>query len=80
MVACPYNVPKYDYNNRLVRCISASCATRKVWNVSIRRSAWLRRSVPGGRGDFRYGEELMAEAKKRLALKPGSEYTIRVRR
>lgn len=36
MVACPYNVPKYDYNNRLARFTSVSCVTRKALSVWIK--------------------------------------------
>jgi Fe-S-cluster-containing dehydrogenase component len=54
MVACPYNVPKYDYNNPSARCINVSSVIRRAWSGSTKGAAGVRRSLPDRRGDFRY--------------------------
>ncbi len=36
MVACPYNVPKYDYNNPFGALHKCELCNQKVWNVSIK--------------------------------------------
>ncbi|SUH34938.1 hydrogenase-2 small subunit [Salmonella enterica subsp. enterica] len=60
---------------RLARFTSVSCVTRKA--LSRLDKGGLPGCVevcPAGAVIFGTREELMAEAKKRLALKPGSEY------
>ncbi len=51
----PYNVPKYDYNNPfgvLHKC--ELCNQKGVERLDKGGLPWLRRSVPGGRGNFWY--------------------------
>ena len=75
MVACPYNVPKYDYNNpfgALHKC--ELCNQKGVERLDKGGLPGCVEVCPAGAVIFGTREELMAEAKKRLALKPGSEY------
>ena len=73
MVACPYNVPKYDYNNpfgALHKC--ELCNQKGVERLDKGGLPGCVEVCPAGAVIFGTREELMAEAKKRLALKPGS--------
>ncbi len=72
---CPYNVPKYDYNNpfgALHKC--ELCNQKGVERLDKGGLPGCVEVCPAGAVIFGTREELMAEAKKRLALKPGSEY------
>ena len=53
MVACPYNVPKYDYNNPFGALHKCELCNQKVWNVSIKAVCpGCVEVLPGGRGGF----------------------------
>lgn len=63
MVACPYNVPKYDYNNPFGALHKCELCNQKVWNVSIKAVYGCVEVCPAGAVIFGTREELMAEAK-----------------
>ncbi|CAI8785935.1 MULTISPECIES: hydrogenase 2 operon protein HybA [Kosakonia] len=75
MVACPFDVPKYDYNNpfgALHKC--ELCNQKDVARLDNGELPGCVEVCPAGAVIFGTREELLAEAKKRLAMKPGSEY------
>lgn len=75
MVACPYNVPKYDYNNpfgALHKC--ELCNQVGVERLNKGGLPGCVEVCPTGAVIFGTREALLAEAKKRLALPAGSEY------
>lgn len=75
MVACPYNVPKYDYNNpfgALHKC--ELCNQAGVERLNKGGLPGCVEVCPTGAVIFGTREALLAEAKKRLALPAGSEY------
>ncbi len=63
MVACPYNVPKYDYNNPFGALHKCELCNQKGVERLDKGGLPGCVEVPGGRGDFGTREELMAEAK-----------------
>lgn len=75
MVACPFNVPKYDYDNPFGALHKCQLCNQK--GVELLDKGGLPGCVevcPAGAIIFGSREELLAEAKKRLTLKPGQEY------
>lgn len=75
MVACPFNVPKYDYNNpfgKLSKC--ELCNQKGVERLDKGGLPGCVEVCPAGAVIFGTREELLAEAKKRLTLKAGEEY------
>ncbi len=75
MVACPYNVPKYDYDNpfgALHKC--ELCNQKGVERLDKGGLPGCVEVCPTGAVIYGTREALIAEAKKRLALTPGSEY------
>ncbi len=74
MVACPYNVPEYDYNNPFGALHKCELCNQKGVERLDKGGSGCVEVCPAGAVIFGTREELMAEAKKRLALKPGSEY------
>ncbi|WP_086873410.1 hydrogenase 2 operon protein HybA [Kosakonia pseudosacchari] len=75
MVACPFDVPKYDYDNpfgALHKC--ELCNQKDVARLDNGELPGCVEVCPAGAVIFGTREELLAEAKKRLAMKPGSEY------
>ncbi|WP_054178752.1 hydrogenase 2 operon protein HybA [Trabulsiella odontotermitis] len=75
MVGCPYNVPKYDYNNpfgAIHKC--ELCNQKGVERLDKGGLPGCVEVCPAGAVIFGTREELMAEAKKRLQMKPGDEY------
>jgi len=76
MVACPYNVPKYDYNNpfgALHKC--ELCNQAGVERLNKGGLPGCVEVCPTGAVIFGTREALLAEAQKRLKLQPGSEYS-----
>ncbi|WP_159567655.1 hydrogenase 2 operon protein HybA [Budvicia diplopodorum] len=77
MVGCPYNVPKYDYDNpfgALHKC--ELCNQKGVERLDKGGLPGCVEVCPAGAVIFGTREELMAEAKKRLALTPGDQYSF----
>lgn len=75
MVACPFDVPKYDYNNpfgALHKC--ELCNQKDVARLDNGELPGCVEVCPAGAVIFGTREELLEEARKRLAMKPGSEY------
>lgn len=75
MIGCPYNVPQYDYNNpfgELHKC--EFCNQKGVERLDKGELPGCVEVCPAGAIIFGTREELLAEAKKRLALKPGDYY------
>ncbi len=75
MVACPFNVPKYDYDNPLGQI--HKCELCNQPGVARLDSGGLPGCVevcPTGAVIFGTREDLLAEARRRLALAPGMQY------
>ncbi|WP_312690817.1 hydrogenase 2 operon protein HybA [Kosakonia sp.] len=75
MVACPFDVPKYDYNNpfgELHKC--QLCNQKGVERLDKGGLPGCVEVCPAGAVIFGTREALLAEARKRLSLKPGTDY------
>lgn len=76
MVACPYNVPQYDYNHPfglLYKC--EFCNQKGLERLDKGLLPGCVEACPAGAIIFGTREELLEEAKRRLALKPGEMYS-----
>ena len=67
MQACPFQVPSYEWDKRLPEDAQVRHVLRAADPGKADR---VRRSVPGGRHDLGDRDELLAEARKRIAEKP----------
>ncbi|BDH46731.1 hydrogenase [Salmonella enterica subsp. enterica serovar Choleraesuis] len=75
MVACPYNIPKYDYDNPLGKIHKCElCNQPGVERINKGEGPGCTSVCPTGAVIYGTREKLMAEAKRRLAQKPGSDY------
>ncbi|HHQ6600051.1 TPA: hydrogenase 2 operon protein HybA [Serratia fonticola] len=75
MVGCPFNVPKYDYDNpfgKIHKC--ELCNQKGVARLDQGGLPGCVEVCPTGAVIFGTREQLMAEAKQRLASKPGENY------
>lgn len=75
MVACPFNIPKYDYDHpfgQIHKC--ELCNQKGVERLDKGGLPGCTEVCPTGAVIFGTREELLAEAKKRLTLKAGSDY------
>ncbi|ACY85201.1 hydrogenase 2 operon protein HybA [Edwardsiella piscicida] len=75
MVACPFDVPKYDYHNpfgALHKC--ELCNQKGLERIDQGKLPGCVEVCPAGAVIYGTREELLAEAKKRLAARPGAEY------
>jgi len=75
MVACPYNIPKYEYHDpfgELQKC--ELCNQKGVERIDNGLLPGCVEVCPTGAIIFGTREELLAEAKKRLTLTPGDSY------
>lgn len=76
MVACPYNVPQFEYNKlfgQIHKC--QMCNQAGVERISNGGMTGCAEVCPTGATLFGTRKELLAEAKRRLALKPGENYS-----
>lgn len=81
VAACPYNVPKYEYDEafgQIQKC--QLCNQKGVERISKGENPGCVEVCPTGANIFGTREELLAEAKRRLALKPGEDYTYPLER
>ncbi|TKI06478.1 hydrogenase 2 operon protein HybA [Martelella alba] len=75
MVACPFNVPKYDYDNPLGRIHKCElCNQQGLERLDRGLLPGCAEVCPTGAVIFGTREQLLAEAKRRLALKAGVQY------
>lgn len=75
MVGCPFNVPKYDYDNpfgKIHKC--QFCNQQGVERLNQGKLPGCVEVCPTGAVIFGTREELLTEAGRRLALKPGQNY------
>lgn len=75
MVGCPFDVPKYDYHNpfgEIHKC--QLCDQKGLERITKGQLPGCVEVCPTGAVIFGTREDLLAEAKKRLAAKPGMEY------
>ncbi|MBL8489824.1 MAG: hydrogenase 2 operon protein HybA [Rhodocyclaceae bacterium] len=75
MTGCPYNVPQYDYDNpfgQIVKC--EMCNQKGVERIDKGMMTGCAEACPTGATLFGSRSALLAEAKRRLALKPGETY------
>ncbi|WP_275099035.1 hydrogenase 2 operon protein HybA [Sedimenticola hydrogenitrophicus] len=76
MVACPYNIPQYEYNDprgQIQKC--QFCNQAGVERISQGLLPGCAEVCPTGATLFGTRRELLEEAKRRLAAKPGETYT-----
>ncbi|ADM99255.1 hydrogenase 2 operon protein HybA [Dickeya dadantii] len=75
MVACPFNVPKYDYENPLGKLHKCElCNQPELARLDKGGMPGCVEVCPTGAVIYGTREQLLEEAKRRLALKPGDEY------
>ena len=75
MVGCPFDVPKYDYDNPLGAIHKCElCNQKGLERIDQGKLPGCVEVCPTGAVIFGTREELMAEAKRRLLAAPGSEY------
>ncbi len=75
MVACPYNVPQFEFNKlfgQIQKC--QMCNQKGVERIDNGQITGCAEACPTGATLFGPRKLLMAEAKKRMALKPGETY------
>ena len=75
MVGCPFDVPKYDYDNpfgAIHKC--ELCNQKGLERIDQGKLPGCVEVCPTGAVIFGTREALMAEAKRRLLAAPGSEY------
>lgn len=75
MVACPYNVPQFEYNNvfgAINKC--QMCNQPGVERINNGQMTGCAEACPTGATLFGSRKELLVEAKRRMALKPGDTY------
>lgn len=76
MIGCPYNVPQYDYDDpfgKLYKC--EFCNQPGVERLDKGQLPGCVEVCPTGAIIYGTRDELLAEAKKRLTLKPGEMYS-----
>jgi len=76
MTGCPYNVPRYEYDNpqgAIHKC--QMCNQAGVGRIDQGMMTGCAEVCPTGATLFGTREALLAEAKRRLALKPGETYS-----
>ncbi|MDG2953430.1 hydrogenase 2 operon protein HybA [Bisgaard Taxon 10/6] len=75
MVACPFTVPQYDYNNPLGQISKCElCNQKGVERIEQGKLPGCCHVCPTGAVIFGSREDLLAEAKRRLSLKVGEKY------
>ncbi|WP_265449346.1 hydrogenase 2 operon protein HybA, partial [Aeromonas salmonicida] len=75
MVGCPFDVPKYDYDNPLGAIHKCElCNQQGLERINQGKLPGCVEVCPTGAVIFGTREDLMAEAKRRLLASPGSEY------
>lgn len=75
MVACPFNIPKYAYDDKFGAIHKCElCNQKGVERLDKGGLPGCVEVCPTGAVIFGTREELLAEAKKRLTLKAGDEY------
>lgn len=75
MVACPFNIPKYDYENPLGKLHKCElCNQKGLERLDNGGLPGCVEVCPTGAVIFGTREELLDEAKRRLTLKAGDEY------
>lgn len=75
MTGCPYNVPQFDYDNpfgALHKC--QMCNQKGVERIDQGLMTGCAEACPTGATLFGSRESLLAEAKRRMALRPGETY------
>lgn len=75
MVACPFDVPKYDYDNpfgAIHKC--ELCNQKGLERIDQGKLPGCVEVCPAGAVIYGTRDALLAEAKKRLAARPGAEY------
>ncbi|WP_240754659.1 hydrogenase 2 operon protein HybA [Parasulfuritortus cantonensis] len=78
VLACPFDVPRFQYDKafpQIVKCELCSHLASPDNHTRFEYSACAQ-VCPTGATIFGPTDELMAEAKRRLALKPGTDYMV----
>ena len=76
MVGCPYNVPQFQYNElfgQIQKC--QMCNQAGVERINKGQMTGCAEACPTGATLFGSREALLAEAKRRMQLKPGETYS-----
>ena len=79
VAACPYNIPKYEYDEtfgQIQKC--QLCNQKGVERIDNNQLPGCAEVCPTGANIYGTREELLAEAKRRLALKPGDRYNYQL--
>lgn len=79
VAACPYNIPKYEYDDafgQIQKC--QLCNQQGVERIDQGKLPGCAEVCPTGANIYGTREELLAEAKRRLAAKAGSRYDYKL--
>ena len=75
VAACPYNIPKYEYDEtfgQIQKC--QMCNQKGVERIDKGELPGCAEVCPTGANIYGKRKDLLAEAKRRMALKPGDKY------
>ena len=79
VAACPYNIPKYEYDEafgQIQKC--QLCNQKGVERIDNGELPGCAEVCPTGANIYGKRSELLEEAKRRMALKPGDQYTYKL--
>lgn len=81
VAACPYNVPKYEFDEAMGQIQKCQlCNQQGVERIDKGMNPGCVEVCPTGANIFGTRQELLQEAKRRLALKPGEDYSYPMER
>jgi len=79
VAACPYNIPKYEYDEAMGQIQKCQlCNQKGVERIDNNQLPGCAEVCPTGANIYGTREELLAEAKRRLAAKPGDRYDYKL--
>lgn len=79
VAACPYNIPKYEYDEAMGQIQKCQlCNQKGVERIDNNQLPGCAEVCPTGANIYGTREELLAEAKRRLAAKPGDRYNYQL--
>ncbi|OMH32112.1 hydrogenase 2 operon protein HybA [Motiliproteus sp. MSK22-1] len=79
VAACPYNIPKYEYDEAMGQIQKCQlCNQKGVERIDKGQLPGCAEVCPTGANIYGKRSDLLAEAKRRMALKPGDPYVYKL--
>ena len=79
VAACPYNIPKYEYDEAMGQIQKCQlCNQKGVERIDKGQLPGCAEVCPTGANIYGKRSDLLAEAKRRVALKPGDRYVYKL--